>query len=329
MLLPMFLTFAAPALAGEGPPPPVVDGLLYVQYGVDLSEGKNLTNSFDGSRAYLGVREDFNDHVAARILLDAGRGADNTKQWVFLKNAFIEWKDPFPGGEVQGGMINTPYNGYFDRFWGHRYAAKSFTDQYGLLSSADLGIGAQGTHAKGMVDWHAVVINGEGFAAPEVDATKTAQARVSIDPLAAGGKQNLVVTAFGSYGTAPPDTDPTKEGNQEGDSTLIYTGALGYRMDYFLAWLDYTGRSTGDLAASGYSAMIMPRVPKVGALYARYEHFDPDQEAGKDATDRILVGVSHDFYKRVSLALQYEHTMLEAVPDTPVLGISMRAQAGF
>lgn len=323
------LLHASPAIAGEAPPLPQFDGLIFMQWGIDVSEGKDLANALDVTRAYFGARQDVGEHVAARVLIDAGRGPDAGKQWVFVKNAYAEWKDPAPGVKLQAGMIGTPYIGYAEKFWGQRYAQKAFADEYKLLSSADFGLGASGSHAGGLLDWHLVAVNGEGYGKPEVDATKTFQARVSVDPLAKGGKLNLVLTGFGSYGTAAADIDPDTDGKQVGDATLQYAGALGFRMENLVVWGEYDGRQVGDATTAGWSATLMPRAQKVGAVYARYDHFDPDADAADDATDRIILGVSHDFAKKVGLAVQYDRAMPEASPETPAHGVYLKAQAGF
>ena len=324
----VLLSFSS--LAAEPLPPPTFDGVTYLQWGMNLSDGANSANAFDLTRVYFGARQELGDHLATRVLFDAGRGADNTKEYVFIKNAFVEWKDPAPDVKLQAGMIGTPYIGYTERFWGHRYAILSFTDEYKLLSSADLGIGAQGTHADGIADWGAALINGEGYGKPEVDATKTLQTRLSLDPLAdGGGKVRVVITAFGSFGTAPPDTDPETTGNQVGDPTLLYTGALGFKMDYLLVWAEYTGRRIGAQVTSGHSTTVMSTIPEKASIYVRYDNLDPDGDTVDDAMDRVFAGVSHDFYRKVSLALQYDSTLPEAAPDVPTHGVYLKAQAGF
>jgi hypothetical protein len=325
----MYALLLAPAFAADPLPPPVPDALVVMQFSADLGEDKHDFTVFDINRAYFGVRQEVGQKLAARVLFDAGRSTDNTRQWVYVKNAFLEWKNPAPGMKVQAGMIPTPYVGYTERFWGHRFASKAFAEQFALLSSADFGFGAQGTHARGLVDWSAAVINGEGYASPELDGSKAFQGRVSVDPLAAGGKMNLVITGFGSYGTASPDTDQLTDGDQEGKARTQYAAALGYKMDWFLAWAEYDASTQDEVTAAGYSATLMPRIPKILNVYARIDHFDPDGDTEKDAADRLLAGVSHEFTPKMGVALQYDRTTLEATPDEPVHGVFVKAQAGF
>ena len=56
------LTLAFPALAADVPPVPQLDALIFTQWGLDLTDGKNHTNAFDLTRAYFGARQELGDH---------------------------------------------------------------------------------------------------------------------------------------------------------------------------------------------------------------------------------------------------------------------------
>ena len=316
----MILFFPLAALAADPEPIPVkLDGQLFARFSYDLSEGMKGYNTFEIDRAMLGARKEFGPHFAARILLDATREVDDPRDWIYLKNAFGEYTVNEGGPQIQFGMVPTPLIGFEDRFWGMRFASKSFADNNGVLSLADLGVGAKGSHSKGMVDWHIVAINGEGYTKPEVDKTKTFQGRLTVDPLSRGEKMNLPITGFASYATAP----------ESGDSTFTWVGELGFKMDWFVATAEYLQSSTGKNTAGGYSAMVMPRSPSLGALYFRYDHFDPSDQAEKDSTDHVIGGVAHEVRKGVTVAVQYDRIMPEATPDTPSHQVSARAAVVF
>lgn len=303
-------------------------GMIYAHYGLDLTEGKDNFNDFGIDRAYFGAKAKMGSRFAARLTLDVDRmkpvetdtGAFtyDTKYRVYLKHAYLEWKDFAPGMKVRAGMIDTPYVPYTEQFWEHRYVAKTANDDAGNMSSADLGVNIGGTHGKGLVDWVAGVYNGEGYSKVEVDSGKSIEARVTIDPLAKGEKMNLPITAFIDYHM-----------NADADPTITYVGAGGFKMPYIWVWGEYTGVSEGDLQGSGYSAAVLPGMPKYGRLIFRYDHWDPDNATQKDATTKIIGGVSHNFFEKVALAATYERVTSEAAPDAPSHGAFLRLQAGF
>lgn len=325
MLGPLLLTSLSLALAADDEKPLDIkfDGVVFAHYGYDLtdygSEAANGFGGFDLSRAYAGFKVDKGPHLAVRFLLDAGRGGTDMKQYVFVKNAFLEWKDPAPGLKIQAGMVPTPWTGFYDNFAGIRYISKSLGDSTKVLQTADFGVGAQGNHSKGLLDWHAVVVNGEGYGNLGWDQTLAAQARVTVDPMAKGEKNRLPISGFVSYENAP----------EGGDAEMIFAGALGYRMKYITFWGEYLGKQVGDVSGGGYSATVAPQVPDVVGFLARYDHFDPDADTAKDASDRIVAGVTHDFVKKTSIALTYERTTAEAAPDDPMHGVFVKSQFGF
>lgn len=329
----MFLLALAsiPSIAhAEDKPKPEVEafGMIFAHYGMDLTEGNDNTNEFGIDRAYFGAKAKMTKELGAKITLDvdrmkpvetdAGAFTYDTKYRVFLKHAYLEWKDFAPGMKVRAGMIDTPYVPFTEQFWEHRYVAKTLNDDAGNMSSADLGVNIGGTHGKGLVDWVAGVYNGEGYSKVEVDSGKSIEARVTIDPLARGEKMNLPITAFIDYHM-----------NADADPTITYVTAGGFKMPYIWVWSEYTGKVEGDVSGAGLSFAVMPGMPKYGRLILKYDQWDPDTNTDKDAVTKIIGGVSHNFYDKVALAATYERVTSDAAPDAPSHGVFLRLQAGF
>ena len=266
----------------------------------------------------------------ARIMLDADRmkatdaaGAPlDTKYRVFVKQAYLEAKDLAPGVTVRAGMIETPYTGFYDGFWGNRYIRESFASNQKLLETADLGVGAWGKHAGGRVDWNVSVLNGEGYGKLEDDAGKAVQGRLTLDPLAGrqqGGKMALPITGFVSY-----DTDAAAK-----TTTLTWLGAAGFAMPQVVAWAEVLGVSEAGVDGLGYSATLNPKLPKVAGIVARYDHYDPDTATPDDANTLLVAGVSRDWLDKVSTAVTYERAWKDAAPEAPTHGVFVRVQAGW
>ena len=326
MLLSLLLSQAR---AADGPPPVTVKvgGVLFAHYGYELTEGADGFNEFGIDRTYLNANATIGEKFGARLTLDsdrlkitdaAGEPAD-TKLRPYVKYAYLEYKGPAEGLKIRGGMIDTGYVGYYDDFWGHRFVGKHIADEAGILNTADFGVSIQGQHAKGLVSWHVAALNGEGYGKTEVDAGKTGQARITVDPLAPGGNMNLPITAFVSYG-GEPSTDTTK---------LLYAGAVGFKMPYVVFWADYLGQSEGGVSGSAISVSAIPRIPKVAGLLLRYDMADPDTATADDGFSRLAAGPTKQLYDKVDLAVLYERTTQESAPTLPDHGLFVRAQAGF
>jgi hypothetical protein len=329
LLLSAFVAHAEDA--AEAPKFPIVkpSGMIFMRYQYDLTEATNGANSFSVDRVYLRTDVQINKRFATRVTLDADRmkpatlgdGSTltfDTKYRVFVKHAYLEVKDLGPI-KIRAGMVETPYAPYYDNFWGNRYISESFAKNAGLVETADLGISVLGNHGKGLVDWNLSLLNGEGYGKVELDAGKSVQARVTVDPLVKMENRNLPLTGFVSYSGHPTTGTPT----------LVWAGAAGFQMPRLCVWAEAMGKSEGDVSGFGYSATLNPRLPKYAGIVARYDHWDPDTNTDDDATTILIAGVEKDFLEKVAVAVTYERTWLDATPDAPTHGIVVHAQAGF
>ncbi len=296
-----------------------VGGLIFAHYGYDLTEGANSANSFDLDRAYVSASSSMTKRLAAKITLDAGRLSDqaaDTKIRVFIKNAWLEASN---GDEMKArfGVVDTGYISYTEQFVGGRYIAKFLGDHEGVLSTADIGINVQGKVADGLFDYHAAIINGEGYSSPEVDAGKTAQGRATVDPLAKAKGLALPITGFVSYSL------PAKGA----EGVLVYAGALGFKIPNLVVWAEYLGESTGGVSAGGFSGIVSPRLDDVGGILLRVDRWDPNAKTDGDSVLSIIGGINHDFLEKTSVSLTYERAQDEA--GNAEHGVFVRMQAGF
>lgn len=311
------------------PPAPTVKmgGVVFAHYGFDLSDGADGYNSFDLDRVYLTARGELTEHLATRVTLDADRikpidvaGTDvsvDTKTRVFVKHAYLEWKKVAPGVKLRFGMADTAWAPYYDTFWGYRFLAKSAADENKFVDTSDLGIQAMGEHAKGVVNWQVGIINGEGYGKVEVDASKTVQARITVDPLAPQKGMNLPINGFVSQSFGG-----------DGDTITLYGGAVGFKMKYGVAWAEYLGRSSAGVSGQIISATLMPKIPDILTIVGRLDMVDPDTGAQGDATTKIIAGVGHEFFEKVTAVATFERQSLEGV-DAASQGVFLRMQAGF
>ena len=330
------LCLSSAAWAGKAKPEVEVSGLLFAHYGYLLSEEADGYNEFDIDRVYLTAKGRLNPRLSVRVTTDVGRaepqemdtnsdGEPDTeipadeKIQVVLKYAYLEWRlsDKI---KMRFGSASTGFIGLYDRFWGQRYIAKALTDETKILDSADIGVHAMGRHRDGLISWHAGVLNGEGYGSMETNSAKAMQARLTVDPIVAGGNASLPISAFISQDVMAPD---------EVDSVRVLAGSVGFAMDFATLWGEYVMQSEGEVNGSGFSVTVMPKIPDVLNIVSRYERWDPDDEVEQDAADTIKVGLARDFFTKVSGALLYERTSFEAEPDTPEHGVFVRMQAGF
>jgi hypothetical protein len=317
-LIPLAL-LSGVALADE--PELDMSALMYAHYGISLDEDADGYSAADIDRVYLTAKSRLGKGFSARITTDMGRtgSADDTKIRTFLKYAYLESKlnDSI---KLRFGASGTAWCGQYDKLWGHRYVAKSLADANKVLSTSDFGVQVHGKHSDGLVRWQAGVVNGDGYSSPEVSSTKSAQARVTVDPLASSDDIKLPIGAFVAQDIMVAEDE---EGVQ------VIAAGLGIDTSMALVWGEILMESEGDASASGYSATLVGKVPSVGNLLARYDSFDPSADVEDDATQTIIGGFTRTIHGDINAGLTYERETLEADPETPSHGVFARMQVGF
>ncbi len=123
------------------------------------------SSAFEVKRVYLGYSGSISEHFSAEVKLDIGSPEDLSqysliRRYAYFKTAALTFKKD----------RITAYFGLFDmlqfktqeQFWGYRYIAKSFQDEYKFGFSADLGAGLR-YRINDFLEADIVVSNGEGY----------------------------------------------------------------------------------------------------------------------------------------------------------------------
>ena len=160
--LTAMLLFSTAALAAET----TVNGTVYANWMMNLSQGAGNSNAFTIDRAYLGADSKISDYTNLRITFDIRPERFTTSSTkttdsavdtvnipaltaysgypVILKYAYADWKvKPIADLlKIRLGLQPTAYVSYVESAWGRRYIAKMITDENGWISTSDLGLSA-------------------------------------------------------------------------------------------------------------------------------------------------------------------------------------------
>ena len=134
---------------------------IHWNYHTDLSENAEKTSAFELKRAYLGYSYNFSKTISAKITFDVGNNDEGSAYTAFLKAAQLDWKVS-SAIKLSMGLIGMKQFKDQEKIWGYRYIFKSFQDQNGFGSSADLGINAEFKITKNLKA-NFVIFNGEGY----------------------------------------------------------------------------------------------------------------------------------------------------------------------
>jgi hypothetical protein len=154
--------------------------------------------AFQIRRALLGVTFPFSKDLALsaaiehndRITLGGGQFG------LFLKTAFLQWKNILPKSTLQLGLMPTPtwLAGMSERVWGFRGVEKTISDMRNLGIATDLGIALRGNAGENNeLGYMAMVANGSSIRA-EADKYKKYYAMVNYRFI-----DNLVAELYADY----------------------------------------------------------------------------------------------------------------------------------
>lgn len=138
---------------------------IFWNYTNDLTPNTAKKSAFALDRAYFGYKYDFSSAISAKVIFDVGNDAALSAYTAYLKAAQLDWKVA-NGVKLSMGMIGLKQFSDQEDFWGYRYMYKTFGDQNGFSSAADLGVNAEFSLAKNL-KLNVLVVNGEGYKSVE------------------------------------------------------------------------------------------------------------------------------------------------------------------
>ncbi len=116
-------------------------------------------------RIYFQADNDLSIKYSTRFRLEADSKAftSDGKIGVFVKAAYLQAKNVYPGGSFFVGMVPTPIFETTEELWGYRSLEKTMADFRGLSTAADLGAELKGSIDSGKkIQYAAMVGDGTG-----------------------------------------------------------------------------------------------------------------------------------------------------------------------
>lgn len=337
---------AAPAAAID------FSGIIFANFQYRGEKGPSqASNRFDVERAYLTFRMPAGKRTSVRITTDLYQqttpGSDAYyRGWaVRAKYAYLQYNyldGPNWRALARLGLLHTVMIEHDESFW-PRWISQAATERAGFFSSADAGIATSLTLPEKRGELYATVTNGPGYTSRELDRFKDYAARLTVTPwarhpqsrlrtvaLTAWGYKGAIASKFVSAGTGQigPVGSSLKRDRwgvhaAVGDPRLTFAFQYGARIDEGETGLNSADSprnvtdSTGRLI-SGYAIVRPVSAQSRLGLVARF-----DRVITNTVTDAsynlIIAGLTWDFSKRASLALDYQETTpVEGTPITPV-----------
>ena len=320
--------------------------------------GGTAFQAFQLRRIYLTYDNDISEQFTTRFRLEADQAAATSaptasgdvlpsgKVGVFVKDAYLMWKNVFTGSNLIFGVQPTPAYDVSEAAWGYRSLEKTIMDLRGIVSSRDLGVSLKGKiTGDGMINYWAMFANGSGNNV-ETDKYKRYYAHIQLKPSA-----NLQATLYVDYKDAANVLDSyTKSNVNNGAVTTALF--IGYNEPYSYnigieGFMQSTSNALKDTATKSYSNKSAMGISIFGsvniipelALVARYDDFNPSTAdnskdpaqfgtgtAGNLARNYVIAGLSWKVDKNVSIMpnVLYETYEAQKGASTPDPSITAR-----
>ncbi|MBX2991969.1 MAG: hypothetical protein KF749_12500 [Bacteroidetes bacterium] len=295
--------------------------------------GKKDMQGFQFRRIYFTYDYEISDIFSTRFRLEADQVSNTSdgKIGVFVKDAYLRWRNIFSGSDLFFGIQPPPAYEISEAVWGYRSLDKTIMDLRGIVSSRDIGVALKGKfNEAGTVNYWLMAGNNSGNK-PESDKYKRIYAHLYFKPV-----QNFHVTVYGDLRLQASISDPNSTGTPQGTlGNDILTSALfvGYsEKDVFSIGAEGFVASTangikkGTIApfelkpknAIGFSVFGSYNLHPDVAAVVRFDFFDPNsnRDFTGDARNYILAGISWKPDKSVSIIPNVQIESYEKQPAT-------------
>jgi hypothetical protein len=275
------------------------DPNIATQPNVALGGPEDL-NGFQFRRINFSFDDDLSPNFATRFRLEADNASltSNSKVTVFVKDAWLQWKNVFTNNDLVFGIQPNPDFFYAEQVWGFRSLEKTILDLRGQIGSRDFGVALKGKlDANAKYSYWVMVGNNSGNGL-EVDKFKRFYFNFRYHP-----NDKFTFTANEDIKQNAKITDPSNSSSKIGNNQYLTNFFVGYstKDKYSLNFEAFFAKIQNGIVVGpapftlkskpivGYSAWGWYMFnPKVGAL-ARFDYADPN-------SDNISKGDSRNFF---------------------------------
>ena len=309
-----------------------VNGRLYADWMLNMSDGAGSYNKFDITRAYVTVRSKLSDYTSVRITTDVRTIGGFSGYTIILKYGYLDWKPKFANDQLMLRFGLQPVM-YVDRMlglWGRRYIISSIINDRSILTSADLGASTFTGFGpdKKTVQFGFAVLNGTSYTAiTDLNKYKDFNAVATIFPLRNNPDFARTALVGQSYlGTrnvllaAGETASDWKKQIFSGGGLLGYRGTLdlGFDVNFITEGRGVILDERKSSAMSFFGTLYMEDLVADGApllrtlnLFGRYDIYDPNTDADNNAENLLIAGVECNPVKGFKASVNLQTTTYE------------------
>ena len=189
------------------------------------AEGQQDLQGFILRRAALNYDKDISEKFSARFRLEADSKSNtsNSRIGVFVKDAYLKWKNVFDGSDLILGIQPTSSFEVSEKYWGYRSLEKTVQDLRGFVASRDFGIALRGKLIESGSINYSVMFGNNSANSPESDKYKRYYVAFDFKPI-----DNFTVAVTGDLKAKHSIEDPNNEGETLANNSILGSLFLGY-----------------------------------------------------------------------------------------------------
>lgn len=281
---------------------------------LEYSKYKKDYNAFEFRRIHLGYDYNISENFVTSFVLSY-EGEDLTsdsKRAVFVKDAFLKWKNIFTNSDLTFGLMPTPgFTFISEKVWGFRSVDKTIMDMRGVLSSRDIGLMLNGTFDKDKnYGYYVMVGNGRGVRL-ETNKYKRVYGSLFANFL----NKKIIVDVFGDYEAAPDNHRTT------------FQSFVGYVNECMSAGAEYYSQKDKDVELSkGVSLFVSGKVLRDKLkMFARYDYYNPNKPTGTGFNQHfVTAGLEFSPAPKVHISPNIWINAYEGVAIAPFVNVPNR-----
>jgi len=290
-----------------------------------IDSAKKDVNGFNFRRMYITSDYSMSERFSTRFRMES---AINSGQniGVFVKDAWLKWKDIFNGSNLVVGMSPTPAFDVSEGEWGYRSLEKTIMDYFGIVSSRDIGIDLMGKFDEsGSVKYWLKIGNGSGNK-PESDKYNRYYGMLQFNP-----SSNFLITIYGDYNSLPQKKD-LFDGQMKNNSAFVTAGFINFKEGKTFAFgaegflksqqnnFSSNGRTLESQSGFGISIWAKALLQDNIGIVGRYDSYDPntDSAAKNDAQGLIIAAIDFKVDPNVSVMPGVEVHTVQGANDSDI-----------
>jgi hypothetical protein len=265
-----------PLFATATPPPNVALG------------GPEDLNGFLFRRIYLTFDDDISPDFTARFRLEADSASLDSrgKITVFVKDAYLRWKQALGRSDIWFGIHPTPAYEVSESLWAYRSLEKTIMDLRGIVSSRDIGASLRGPiDSGGKFSYWVMFGNGSGNN-PETDKFKRLYGQFEWKP-----NDHFTATFYQDLRALPDITNPnnTAQTLSNDSYTTAWFVDYGTKDKYNIGYEGFFTRQNNGFTTGTAPAVVIDDKKTIGhsvwawynfntkvGVVGRYDYFNPN-----------------------------------------------------